>query len=60
LPHPKLVNSTGLVVEPLVLADEECVPLAVPLIQGSWHIGEGGALKVFGSGNKAKFDWNRV
>ncbi|MDK9705146.1 MAG: 2,3-epoxybenzoyl-CoA dihydrolase [Sulfuritalea sp.] len=23
-------------------------------------VGEGGALKVFGSGNKAKFDWNRV
>jgi hypothetical protein len=44
LPHAALANPTGLVAEPLILADEEGVPLAVPLIQGSWHIGEGGAL----------------
>ena len=23
-------------------------------------VGEGGALKVYGTGNKAQFDWNRV
>jgi hypothetical protein len=40
MPHPTLLNTTGLVAEPLILASEE----GVPLIQGSWHIGEGGAL----------------
>jgi hypothetical protein len=44
VPHAQLINTTGLVVEPLVLSDEETVPLAVPLVQGTWHIGEGGAL----------------
>ncbi len=44
MPHADLINTTGLVLEPLILADEEMVPLAVPLIQGTWHIGEGGAL----------------
>ncbi len=44
MPHPALLGSTGLVVEPLVLADEQGMPLAVPLVQGTWHIGDGGAL----------------
>lgn len=44
MPHAEVVNATGLVIEPLVLADEETVALAVPLIQGTWHIGDGGAL----------------
>jgi hypothetical protein len=29
---------------PLALADEEGVPQVVPLVQGTWHIGTGGAL----------------
>jgi hypothetical protein len=44
VPHPQIENPTGLVVEALILADEETMPLAVPLVQGTWHIGEGGSL----------------
>jgi hypothetical protein len=44
VPHPALINPTGLVLQPLVLADENAVPLAVPLVQGTWHIGESGTL----------------
>jgi hypothetical protein len=44
VPHVAIDNPTGLLLEPLILADEETVPLAVPLVQGTWHIGEGGAL----------------
>ncbi|NRF66444.1 DUF2169 domain-containing protein [Aquincola sp. S2] len=45
MPHPALLNSTGLVLTPLALSDEEGVPLVVPLIQGTWHIGVGGELR---------------
>lgn len=44
MPHAAVINATGLVVEPLVLADESLVPQAVPLVQGTWHIGPGGTL----------------
>lgn len=44
MPHPTLINTTGLVLEPLALADEEGVPQVVPLIQGTWHIGPKGKL----------------
>lgn len=38
--HAELVNPTGLALEPLLLADEQGRPLAVPLIQGTWHLSD--------------------
>jgi len=38
--HAEIANPTGLVLEPLLLADEQGRPLVAPLIQGTWHLAD--------------------